>query len=82
MPGLFGQVRVDTGEYGISWDDELNLDAEDIWDDGIEIGICQEMDIYVLTFAVRGSAAIGGIFVFVSFLCRRNIISKSIIFIH
>lgn len=33
---LFNQVQVDTGGYGISWNDDLDLGAEDIWDDGIE----------------------------------------------
>lgn len=34
---LFGQVQVDTGGYGISWNDDLDLDAEELWDDGMEI---------------------------------------------
>lgn len=34
---LFHQVQVDVGGYGISWNDDLDLDAEDIWEDGIEI---------------------------------------------
>lgn len=35
---LFDCVQVDTGGYGISWNDDLDLDAEDIWEDGIEVG--------------------------------------------
>lgn len=35
---LFGCVQVDAGGYGISWNDDLDLDAEDIWEDGIEVG--------------------------------------------
>lgn len=31
---LFNKVKVDVGGYGISWDDSLDLDAEDIWEDG------------------------------------------------
>ena len=42
---LFNQVQVDTGGYGISWNDDLDLDAEDIWEDGIETGNNKEMDI-------------------------------------
>lgn len=42
---LFQQVQVDVGGYGISWNDELDLDAEDIWADGIETGNYKEMDI-------------------------------------
>jgi len=31
MPGLFEQVQVDTGGYGISWNDDLDLDCEELW---------------------------------------------------
>lgn len=34
---LFACVQVDIGGYGISWNDNLDLDAEDIWEDGIEV---------------------------------------------
>ena len=33
-PDLFHQVKVDSGGYRISWNDELDLDAEDIWELG------------------------------------------------
>lgn len=36
--GLFEQVKVDMGGYGVSWNDDLDLDANDIWEDGIEVG--------------------------------------------
>lgn len=42
---LFNHVQVDIGGYGISWDDNLDLDAEDIWEDGIETGNKKEVDI-------------------------------------
>ena len=29
-PGLFAQVRIDPGGYGISWNDELDLSAEEL----------------------------------------------------
>ncbi len=35
---LFNSVQVDAGGYGVSWNDDLDLDAETIWEDGIEIG--------------------------------------------
>lgn len=44
IAGLFEQVKVDVGGYGISWNDELDLDAEDIWEDGIEEAEKQEVD--------------------------------------
>lgn len=31
---LFKNIKVDAGGYGISWDDELDLDAETIWEEG------------------------------------------------
>lgn len=34
---MFNQGKVDTGDYGISWSDDLDLDAEAIWEDGIEV---------------------------------------------
>ena len=36
--GLFQQVIVDAGGYGVSWNDELDLAAETIWEDGVETG--------------------------------------------
>lgn len=42
---LFNHVQVDIGGYGISWDDNLDLDAEDIWENGIETGNKKEVDI-------------------------------------
>lgn len=35
---LFKCATVDIGGYGISWNDDLDLDAEDIWEEGIEVG--------------------------------------------
>ena len=35
---LFGQVTVDVGGYGISWNDELDLSADEIWECGISVG--------------------------------------------
>lgn len=34
---LFKKVKVDAGGYGISWNDDLDLDAETIYEDGILI---------------------------------------------
>mgnify|MGYP004535916501 CR=1 FL=1 len=35
---LFNSVVVDTGGYGLSWNDELDIEAEEIWENGTEIG--------------------------------------------
>ena len=45
IEGLFDQVRVDVGGYGISWNDELDLDAEEIWENGVDTGKHHELDI-------------------------------------
>jgi len=34
-PGLFEQVKIDVGGYGISWNDDLDLGAEELWANGI-----------------------------------------------
>ncbi len=36
-PALFARVQVDAGGYGISWDDELDLEAEEIWENGVTV---------------------------------------------
>lgn len=36
-PELFAQVRIDPGGYGISWNDELDLEAEELWKCGDEV---------------------------------------------
>lgn len=42
---LFKSVKVDTGGYGISWNDELDLEADTIWEDGILIETIKENNI-------------------------------------
>ena len=34
VPGLFNSVRVDTGGYGVVWNDEIDLASEEIWYNG------------------------------------------------
>lgn len=34
---LFGKARVDTGGYGVIWNDDLDLSSEDIWEFGRDI---------------------------------------------
>ena len=36
-PKLFEQVRVDAGGYGISWNDDLDLSSEELWENGEEV---------------------------------------------
>lgn len=35
VTGLFEQVQVDAGGYGISWNDELDLSGNELWENGI-----------------------------------------------
>ena len=44
-PDLFHAVKVDPGGYGILWNDDLDLDAETIWKNGIEIEVVKTPDI-------------------------------------
>ena len=37
-PELFAEVKVDAGGYGISWNNELDLSADEIWECGITVG--------------------------------------------
>lgn len=37
IPGLFEQVKVDTGGYGISWNDEIDLECDELWENGVEL---------------------------------------------
>lgn len=41
---LFKQVRVDAGGYGVSWNDNLDLAAEELWENGVETGTVHEVD--------------------------------------
>jgi len=34
MKGLFEQVKVDIGGYGISWNDEIDLSCNELWNNG------------------------------------------------
>lgn len=40
---LFEAVRVDVGGYGVSWNDELDLDAQTIWEEGILIEVSKKV---------------------------------------
>lgn len=33
-PELFGCVKVDAGGYGISWNENIDLESEELWDNG------------------------------------------------
>ncbi len=37
-PELFAGGKVDVGGYGISWNDELDLAADEIWECGVTVG--------------------------------------------
>jgi hypothetical protein len=35
--GLFEQVRVDTGGYGVSWNDDIDLSCNELYNNGVGI---------------------------------------------
>lgn len=37
VKGLFEQVRVDAGGYGISWNDDIDLSCNELWENGTPI---------------------------------------------
>lgn len=37
VKGLFEQVKVDAGGYGISWNDEIDLSCNELWENGVSI---------------------------------------------
>lgn len=38
IKGLFEQVHVDTGGYGVSWNDDLDLACDELYHNGNEMG--------------------------------------------
>ena len=34
--GLFNQVKVDQGGFGIIWNDEIDLSSEELWENGLD----------------------------------------------
>lgn len=36
VPGLFACVQVDPGGYGISWNDDIDISADELWHNGTE----------------------------------------------
>lgn len=39
MPELYNQVKVDLGGYGVSWNDEIDLSCDELWENGIEVQV-------------------------------------------
>jgi len=37
VPGLFEQVKVDAGGYGISWNDEIDLSCNELYYNGVTV---------------------------------------------
>lgn len=45
VEGMFEQVKVDVGGYGLCWNDELDIGAEEIWQNGKKTGKRYEISI-------------------------------------
>ena len=41
---LFESVRVDAGGYGVSWNDDLDVDAQTLWEEGILIEVSKKAE--------------------------------------
>lgn len=37
VKGLFEQVKVDAGGYGVSWNDEIDLSCDELYENGVSI---------------------------------------------
>ena len=37
IEGLFDQVKIDKGGYGISWNDEIDLSCNELWENGYDV---------------------------------------------
>ncbi len=40
---LFESVKVDGGGFGISWNDDIDLDAEEVWNNGTVLKVAAEL---------------------------------------
>ena len=63
IPGLYEQVKVDAGGYGISWNDVIDLACNEFWENGIELLcklIMKTADMEPLTFICRSILTIWG----------------------
>lgn len=59
---LFNQVKVDAGGYGISWNDEIDLEAEEIWDKGTLTPYIREVDIkHYVGYQLTSAREVAGI---------------------
>ncbi|MDR2023061.1 MAG: DUF2442 domain-containing protein [Hungatella sp.] len=39
VEGLFDQVRVDAGGYGVSWNDDIDLSCNELWENGTPVEV-------------------------------------------
>ena len=37
VPGLFSQVRTDPGGYGVSWNDDIDMDGSELWENSVPV---------------------------------------------
>jgi hypothetical protein len=62
VPGLFRSVRIDAGGYGIVWNDELDLECEEIWNNGFSVPASTtrypDIEIQALSVAEPGPSPI------------------------
>ena len=55
---LFKQARLSPGGYAVEWNDDLDLDASEIWEDGVETGnkyyLTPKEELAAIVAQVRG----------------------------
>ena len=60
VKGLFEQVKVDAGGYGISWNDDIDLSCNELWENGTPIEAATADDLRAIQAAheeyARGEA--------------------------
>lgn len=37
VPGLFPTVKADKGGYGISWNDDMDISCDELWENGVDV---------------------------------------------
>lgn len=53
VAGLFEQVKVDAGGYGISWNDDIDLSCNELWENGTPIEAATADDLEAIQAARR-----------------------------
>ncbi len=53
IKGLFEQVKVDGGGYGISWNDDIDLSCNELWENGVAVEAATADDLKAIRAAKK-----------------------------